>query len=194
VARTGVPARFDFWAVRRGGEVFPKEVVVHRGRYFSRDVLIATARDVTDKHRVEAERERLREQLLQAQKMESVGRLAGGVAHDSQLLGLILRARRDGPRAWPDSDLPRSHRGARRRTIGRSHAAVAGVRAQADRGPQVLVSIVEGMLKILRLIGRHRARRPGDDVGAVLVDPSQLDRVLANLCLNARDAMRDSAR
>jgi two-component system cell cycle sensor histidine kinase/response regulator CckA len=198
VARTGVPARFDFWAVRRGGEVFPKEVVVHRGRYFSRDVLIATARDVTDKHRVEAERERLREQLLQAQKMESVGRLAGGVAHDfNNMLGLILgHAEMALERVAPDSDLHADLvevRTAAERSADLTRQLLAFARKQTV-APQVLDvnATVEGMLKMLRrLIGEdiELVWRPGDDVGAVLVDPSQLDQVLANLCLNARDAI-----
>ncbi|MEI7661675.1 MAG: PAS domain S-box protein [Bacteroidota bacterium] len=47
VVETGMPAHFDFWAMRKNGEVFPKEVIVNKGRYFGKDVLIATARDVT---------------------------------------------------------------------------------------------------------------------------------------------------
>jgi len=48
VMQTGKPARFVFWAIRKDGEVFPKEVIVSKGRYFGQDVLIATARDITD--------------------------------------------------------------------------------------------------------------------------------------------------
>lgn len=65
VMKTGIPARFDFWAVRKNGEVFPKEVVVNKGKYFGKDVLIATARDMTkqkeaeDKLKVSEERFRL---------------------------------------------------------------------------------------------------------------------------------------
>lgn len=48
VWETGIPARFDFWAVRKNGETFLKEVIVNKGRFFGKDVLIATARDVTE--------------------------------------------------------------------------------------------------------------------------------------------------
>lgn len=44
---TGIPAHFDFWAVRKNGEIFPKNVIVNKGKYFGKDVLIATARDIT---------------------------------------------------------------------------------------------------------------------------------------------------
>ena len=47
VFETGIPARFDFWAVRANGEIFPKEVIVNKGKYFGKDVLIATARDIS---------------------------------------------------------------------------------------------------------------------------------------------------
>ena len=62
VFRSGIPARFDFWAVRKNGEIFPKEVIVNKGRYFGKDVLIATARDISEKK--EAEKAIRREQIL----------------------------------------------------------------------------------------------------------------------------------
>ncbi len=49
VKEKGVTAHFEFWAVRKNGEVFPKDVIVNRGSYFGKDVLIATARDISDK-------------------------------------------------------------------------------------------------------------------------------------------------
>ncbi|MEQ1798859.1 MAG: PAS domain S-box protein, partial [Lacibacter sp.] len=49
VRTTGIAVRFDFWAVRKNGEVFPKEVIVNRGTYFEKNVLIATARDITER-------------------------------------------------------------------------------------------------------------------------------------------------
>ena len=47
VFETGIPARFDFWAVRKNGEVFPKEIITNKGKYFDKDVLITTARDIS---------------------------------------------------------------------------------------------------------------------------------------------------
>lgn len=53
VLKTGLTETFDFWAVRKNGEVFPKEVIVNRGTFFSKKVLIHTARDITEKKRIE---------------------------------------------------------------------------------------------------------------------------------------------
>lgn len=53
VFTTGVPIRFDFWALRKNGEAFPKEVIVNKGKYFGKEVLIATARDISEKMRSE---------------------------------------------------------------------------------------------------------------------------------------------
>lgn len=53
VLKTGITETFDFWAVRKNGEVFPKEVIVNRGTFFSKKVLILTARDITEKKRTE---------------------------------------------------------------------------------------------------------------------------------------------
>gem|GEM_PF-879848 len=53
VFETGIPARFGFWAVRSDGDVFPKEVIVNKGKYFDKDVLIATARDISQQKQSE---------------------------------------------------------------------------------------------------------------------------------------------
>ncbi|WP_291097336.1 MULTISPECIES: PAS domain S-box protein [unclassified Flavobacterium] len=53
VFETGISAQFEFWAVRKNGEVFPKEVIVNKGNYFGKEVLIATARDITETKRTE---------------------------------------------------------------------------------------------------------------------------------------------
>ncbi|HSV88335.1 MAG TPA: PAS domain S-box protein [Bacteroidales bacterium] len=49
VPKTGIPARFEFWGIRKNREIFPKEVIVNKGNYFGKPVLIATARDITEK-------------------------------------------------------------------------------------------------------------------------------------------------
>jgi len=64
VAKTGIAAKFDFWAVRKDGEVFPKEVIVNRGKYFGKNVLIATARDVTEKKLYEEQLKLKNEELI----------------------------------------------------------------------------------------------------------------------------------
>ena len=203
VFATGVPAEFEFWGVRKDGEVFPKDVIVNKGRYFGRDVLIATARDISHQKQVEAERERLRDELNQAQKMESIGRLAGGVAHDfNNMLGVILgHAEMALETVEPEhpvhADLDEINKAAKR-SAELTRRLLAYARKQTAT-PRVLNlnETVEGMLSMLRrLIGENMELvwQPGRNLGPVKIDPVQIDQILANLCVNARDAIKGVGR
>ncbi|MBN2337490.1 MAG: PAS domain S-box protein, partial [Acidobacteria bacterium] len=159
---------------------------------------IVVNNDVTEQKRVEAEREKLKEQLVQAQKLESIGRLAGGVAHDfNNMLGVILgHAEMAMNAVEPGGEL---HSGLLeiRRAAERSADLTRQLLAFARRqtiNPRVLDlnATVEGMLKMLRrLIGEdiELSWLPGRDLWPVRMDASQIHQVLANLCVNARDAI-----
>jgi PAS domain S-box-containing protein len=140
----------------------------------------------------------LEKQLVQAQKMESIGRLAGGVAHDfNNMLGAILgytelameQVEPDNPLL---TDLEKIQKAAQR-SADLTRQLLAFARKQTV-APKVidLNETVEGMLKLLRrLIGENidLAWLPGKEVLPVHIDPVQIDQVLANLCVNARDAI-----
>ena len=145
-----------------------------------------------DKSKVEA-------QLAQAQKVESIGRLAGGVAHDfnNMLQAIHANAALALQDLHPDSPL-REHieeiQKAARRSGDLTRQLLAFARRQTI-APRVLDlnETVVNMLKMLRrLIGEdiHLAWAPGLDLWPVKVDPSQIDQILANLCVNARDAIK----
>ncbi len=166
-------------------------------------VIYAAARDITDRVLAEQERERLHERLSQAEKMESIGRLAGGVAHDfNNMLGAILghtELALDGltPGDPLYADLLEI-RAAAERSADLTRQLLAFARRQTV-APRVLDlnTTVTGLLNMLRrLIGEgiDLVFVPGDDVGAVRIDPSQVDQILVNLCVNARDAIRDTGR
>lgn len=143
-------------------------------------------------------REKLEAQLIQAQKMESVGRLAGGVAHDfNNMLGVILGhaelAMEELDRDQPIyNDLQQIQQAAKRSTeITKQLLAFARKQVVS---PKVidLNETVAGMLKmLLRLIGEDidLAWIPGKGLWPIKIDPSQIDQILANLCVNARDAI-----
>ncbi len=156
--------------------------------------------DITERKQSEEEREKLQEQLQQAQKMESVGRLAGGVAHDfNNMLGVILghaelALEQLDPTLPLFDDLEEIHAAAER-SANLTRQLLAFARKQTVT-PRILNlnETVEGMLKMLRrLIGEdiHLAWLPGVGLGQVRMDPSQIDQLLANLCVNARDALED---
>jgi two-component system sensor histidine kinase EvgS len=145
-----------------------------------------------------SEQKNLELQLRQAQKMESVGRLAGGVAHDfNNMLGVILgyaelaldKVDRDDPL---HADLTEIINAARR-SADITRQLLAFARRQTI-APKVLDlnDTVEGMLRMLRrLIGEDIDLQwlPDGGLWPVKIDPSQVDQLLANLCVNARDAI-----
>ena len=144
------------------------------------------------------ERKTLEGLLQQAQKMESVGRLAGGVAHDfNNMLGVIL-GHTEMALKTVDPTLPihinlEEIRSAAERSADLTRQLLAFARKQTVV-PKVLDlnEIVTGMRNMLqRLIGEDidLAWRPKENLWSVYMDPSQIDQILANLCVNARDAI-----
>ncbi|OPZ60319.1 MAG: Blue-light-activated protein [Deltaproteobacteria bacterium ADurb.Bin510] len=165
---------------------------------FTPESVLWVARDITERREAEQESEKLRAQLAQAQKMESVGRLAGGVAHDfNNMLGVIightelaLDQLEDGHPVAVDLQEIRK---AAQRSADLTRQLLAFARKQTVM-PKVLDinATVEGMLKMLRrLIGEDIVLnwQPGAGLEPLLMDPSQVDQILANLCVNARDAI-----
>lgn len=160
--------------------------------------MCGTHKDVTERKLAEQEREKLQNQLSQAQKMESVGNLAGGVAHDfnnmlSVIIGYVELALDQVDKSSSlHEDLQEIYIAAKRSAdITRQLLAFARKQTIAPRVLD-LNEAVEGMLKMLqRLIGEDisLAWLPTLGLGQVKVDPSQLDQLLANLCVNARDAI-----
>jgi two-component system, cell cycle sensor histidine kinase and response regulator CckA len=156
------------------------------------------SRDITGRKNSEEERERLQMQLMQAQKMESVGRLAGGVAHDfNNILQAILgyteiALMKVGPSDPLYQTLQEIHK-AGKRSADLTRQLLAFARKQVAN-PKVLDlnDTVSGMLKMLqRLIGEDidLVLIPGHGLWNIKMDPSQLDQILANLVVNARDAI-----
>ncbi len=154
----------------------------------------------TEKKLLEAEREKekLQTQLLQAQKMESVGRLAGGVAHDfNNMLGAILGytelALHKLLPGDPLFDYLEQIRKAATRSADLTRQLLAFARKQTVS--PVIIDLnrtISDMLRMLyRLIGENirLVFNPGEDRLLLKFDPSQLDQILTNLCVNARDAI-----
>lgn len=160
--------------------------------------VIGVSRDIDARKRAEREKARLEAELHQAQKMESIGRLAGGVAHDfNNMLSVILghaelaleHAREDDPLR---QDLLQIHDAARH-SADLTRQLLAFARKQTV-APRVLDlnQTIAGLHRMLqRLIGEaiHLELVPQPGLQAVSIDPSQLDQILANLCVNARDAI-----
>jgi signal transduction histidine kinase/CheY-like chemotaxis protein len=147
----------------------------------------------------EQNRIEMENQLRQAQKMEAVGRLAGGVAHDynnmiNVIMGYADLALEKLTISDPLYDDLLEIREAAKRSMELTRQLMAFARCQPI-APRVLDinQAVNGMLKMLRhLIGEdiELTWSPGEQVWPIRIDPSQIDQILANLCVNARDAIK----
>ncbi len=195
---SGLEKPYEARGLRKNGEEYPLRLEAKNIPFKGKMVRAVEFRDLSQQKHDEAERQRLQELLLQAQKMESIGRLAGGVAHDfNNMLGVILGrteiAQLDLDPTKPlYADLEEIRRAAER-SVNLTRQLLAFARKQTI-APRVLDfnEAVAGMLKMVqRLIGEDidLVWLPGTDLWPVKIDPSQIDQVLANLCVNARDAI-----
>ena len=189
---------YEALGIRKNGEEYPLRLEAKNIPYKGRKVRVVEFRDITASKENEAERERLQMQLLQAQKMESVGRLAGGIAHDfNNMLGVILGRTEMAQESVDPSlqlyaDLEHIHKAAVR-SADLTRQLLAFARKQTI-APRILDfnEVVSSMLNMVqRLIGEDidLVWLPKANLWQVKMDPSQLDQILANLCVNARDAI-----
>ncbi len=199
----------DLWATISGGKIWTGRMVNRRkdGTLYTEESTISPVRDDSGRvinyvavQRNITEQLRLAEQYQQAQKMEAVGLLAGGVAHDyNNMLSVILGytdlalAKVD-PAGLLHEDLEEIYKAAIR-SADITRQLLTFARKQTI-SPVVLDlnQAVQSTLKMLgRLIGEDikLAWHPGPGLHPIRMDPAQIDQILANLCVNARDAITD---
>jgi PAS domain S-box-containing protein len=182
--------------------------LAHRAVAYRREdgevrTVLGVVTDNTERKQAEEERERLQSQLLLAQKLESVGRLAGGVAHDfNNLLTVIngysqlaLKKLEPDDPAYPN--IQEIHKaGERAADLTRQLLAFGRKQILQPKvlNPNEVLRDVERMLR--RIIGEHveLVCLLDPDLGCVEADPGQLEQVVLNLAANARDAMPEGGR
>ena len=194
------PLKAEFRIVRPDGEIRFVRMVFEttfngKGEPLRR---LGTLQDITEVKNAEQENNRLSVQLQHAQKMESVGRLAGGVAHDfNNMLEVILGhaelALEQALPSEPIYDSLMEIQKAAQRSADLTRQLLAFARKQTIT-PQVLIlnERLSAMMKMLqRLIGEDIKLewKPAQDLWPVQIDPAQIDQIMTNLAVNARDAI-----
>ena len=159
-----------------------------------------TALDTTNLKKAEAERRKIEEQLIQAQKMEIIGKLAGGVAHEfNNTLQIITTLTELSMMKLEQDHAVSGHLEQIRNTVRQSSGFVGQLLAFARKQPVnpeplILNDIVDSVLQVLqRLIGENNELNwnPETNLWKVMMDPVQVNQLLLNLTLNARDAMKN---
>ncbi|MHB9098500.1 MAG: PAS domain-containing sensor histidine kinase, partial [Syntrophales bacterium] len=178
---------------RKDGSLYTEETTISPVRDSSDRIInyVAVKRDLTEHLRLTA-------QFQQAQKMEAVGLLAGGVAHDfNNMLSVIIGHAEIALGQVDPAHMLHANLAEIRKAAGRATDLTGQLLAFARKqivAPKVLDlnETVAGILKMLqRLIGEDidLSWQPVADLWPVMVDPSQIDQILVNLCVNARDAI-----
>ncbi len=181
----------------RDGEIIPSEMTISFLEFDQNEYACAFVRDVSERKQAEEKRLQLEAKLRQSQKMEAVGRLAGGIAHDfnnllTAIIGyceLLATARNSGR---PSDEYVSEIRKAADRAGALTSQLLAFSRKQI-LDPKVLdLSQVVLRIKTMldRVIGEHISLTAGTSAECwVKVDPGQMEQVIMNLTVNARDAM-----
>jgi signal transduction histidine kinase len=201
-----------FEAARRGDAFDPMEIVIRAKDGSLRNVIASAASlteafagthlvvlvDVTKSRQLEAERRKLEERLAHVQRMQSMGRLVSGVAHDNNnMLSVILShaeiaLRHIDPSHRVHADLT-AIRQAAEQSVGLTKQLLAYSRQQPT-APVVLELrdvVMRGVALLHRLLGDNVSTTVNVEAEAwtIRIDPTQVDQILTNLCVNARDAI-----
>ncbi|MBN8509763.1 MAG: PAS domain S-box protein, partial [Burkholderiales bacterium] len=203
-ALAGEACSAELDSLRKDGTRIRVDVHVIPFRHLGEPHVLAIVRDITERRAAEEERERLEAQLRQAQKMEAIGQLTGGIAHDfnnilTSVIGYLVLAE-ERAAGLADERLQRQL-GKAQLAAQRARELIAQMlafarRQRGERRVLALTPLVQQTLQLLRStlpasVGVDAALPEGPGPSAE-VDPVQIEQVLFNLCINARDAIGET--
>jgi len=197
----GETVHFEVQGVRKDGSPIDVEMRAVPMLYRGKPHALGMARDITARKRAEAERDGLEGQLRQAQKMEAIGHLTGGIAHDfnnllASIMGYVVLAveRAEDPKLgrYLEQALASSRR-------ARDLIQQMLTFSRGQRGSPHVLDLAEAVGRSVKLVrgsipATLEMRTDLQPDARVLLDPVQLDQVLLNLAINARDAMGETGR
>ncbi|MEI7942307.1 MAG: PAS domain S-box protein [Candidatus Riflemargulisbacteria bacterium] len=165
------------------------------------EFLLGFSIDITDQKIAEKEHTNLQAQLAQSKKLESVGQLAGGIAHDfNNMLGVILGQtelalkKADSKNPIYQSLLEIKNAAERSSNLTKQLLAFARKQPMSPKLLDLNKTILDMMSLLRSLVGENILLTwvPNKDVDIIKIDPSQLDQILANLCINAKEAIKNT--
>ena len=195
-AFAGRPQSYEAWVLHKSGLSFPVEVRLSAARYFGRDVVIAVARDLSERRRLET-------QLRQSQKMDAIGRLAGGVAHDFNNLLTSIRGyaslMRDRVSHDPTlvEDLGEIERAVELASVVTGQLLAFSRKQEAAPRAVSLNDAIDATESLLRRLLDERVELVFEReaaLGLSMLDEGQVEQVVMNLVVNARDAIPGKGR
>lgn len=185
-------------ALRRNGTLFPMELSLAEGKLANEKFVIGIARDITKRKQAEIEKQELEDRLRQVQKMEAIGNLSGGVAHDFNNLLTVI----NGNAEVALMRLPKDH------PLHKHFNAIyhAGKRAEnltrqllGFSRKQIFNAKIIDMNRVIAGFSEMMRRLIGEDINVemslasglppIKADPGQIEQILVNLIVNARDAV-----
>jgi PAS domain S-box-containing protein len=207
-ALAGEACRAELEALRKDGQHILTEVHAIPFQHRGEPHVLAIARDITERRAAEQQRAALERQLRQAQKMEAIGQLTGGIAHDfnnilTSVIGYLVMAE-ERVEAGGDATLQRQ--------LGQAHLAAQRARdliaqmlafARRQRGERKVLALAPLLRQTLGLLRSTLPSTieidadglaPAGEGPSVTADPVQIEQVVFNLCINARDAMQGAGR
>jgi len=196
----GYELPYESVGVRKNGEEYSLRLEARNVPFKGKPVRTVEFRDITEQKKTEIEKEKLTQQLAQSQKMESIGRLAGGIAHDFNNMLSVIIGRTELALMKTGGDSPiMNELGEIQNAAERSAALTKQLLAFARKqviSPKIvdLNESIEKMISFIkRLIGENIKLnwKKENDLWNIMMDPSQLDQIFTNLCVNAKDAMPD---
>jgi two-component system cell cycle sensor histidine kinase/response regulator CckA len=197
--KQNAPIVFESRHLRKDGSVFPVEVSLGPIHFIGQRLMLAVARDISDRKQAEEERAKLEAQVQEAQKMQAIGTLAGGIAHDfnnilSSVIGFTELALEDAKQGTLQQENLKEvlKAGNRAKDLVRQILTFSR-QADQEQKPVQVKTIVKEALKLLRasIPTTIEIKQNVQSNALVIGDSTQIHQILMNLCTNASHAMQD---
>ncbi len=196
--RAGIETPYEVTCIRKDGSTFPCELLGRNTTYMGKPARITGFRDLSERHRLEAEQERREEQVRHAQKLETLGVLAGGIAHDFNNLLTIILANADGAGRAKDNTERRDHTLSQiKNAVARARELTEHLLVYAGQGERKIERVnvselVEDAIELLRVsVSKKAALRCelAETLPDTEADAGQLRQIAMNLIINASDSL-----